>query len=70
MCDCIPNINKMLEADNTRLHQPMMVFGGGDAGKMLFVETEQIEKGRGKKKAKALFASHCPFCGEKIETGA
>jgi hypothetical protein len=31
------------------------------------IETERIEKGRGKQKASTTFCSYCPFCGEKYE---
>lgn len=65
-CNCIAEVNKLLAPANTRLHQPLMMFSGGKAEEQLFVETEQIEKGRGKKKATAVFARHCPFCGVKI----
>lgn len=64
MCDCIETVNAKLAERNTRLHEPIFIFGP-DLTRRLFVETEQIERGRGKKKAVSMFASFCPFCGEK-----
>ena len=65
-CNCIDKVNNGLASYNTRLTIPI-VFGGGP--QMLLVQTEQIETGRGKKKACAMFASFCPFCGTKVEGG-
>lgn len=67
-CDCIDKVNALLAPKNTRLTEPLFVLHGIRRGPYLFVETEQIEKGRGKKKATSMFASHCPFCGEKYDT--
>jgi hypothetical protein len=66
-CTCIGTVNEKLVERNTRLTQAMM-FGKSDhPGLML--ETEQIEKGRGKAKACAMFLSFCPFCGTRYADG-
>jgi hypothetical protein len=65
-CGCIETVNSMLADRNTRLHLPIALsLGGGnyDTTPRVFVETEQVEKGRGKKKAVSMFATFCPFCG-------
>lgn len=65
MCECISAVNAKLAERNTRLHEPIIIFGGPRAEGQLFVETEQVEKGRGKAKAVSMLTSYCPFCGEK-----
>lgn len=68
MCECIEKIDEMLKPHNTKLGltvvfgQPVTVFPS--------LETEQIEKGRGKPKAKAMLPSFCPFCGTKYEAAS
>lgn len=63
-CDCIDTVNEMLAAHNTRLNLPMtMAYLMGNEPQRLLVETTQIETGRGKPKAKAMFSTFCPFCG-------
>lgn len=68
MCDCIETVNAKLAERNTRLHEPIFVFGP-DPGRRLFIETERIERGRGKKPKVSMFATFCPFCGEKYPEG-
>ena len=69
MCDCIETVNAKLAQHNTRLREPMLLMSRGagdqDQARRLFIETEQIETGRGKPKAMAMFTSRCPFCGEE-----
>jgi hypothetical protein len=62
-CECIKEINGKLTQYNTRLTQAMMLKEADHPGLMLV--TEQIETGRGKKKAVAMFLRFCPFCGSK-----
>jgi hypothetical protein len=62
-CNCVETVNEKLATRNTRLTQAMM-FGDCDH-EGLMVETEQVETGRGKPKAVAMFLTYCPFCGEK-----
>lgn len=65
-CNCIEVVNEKLAPRNTRLSQAMMLTMTAHPG--LMVETEQIEKGRGKEKATAVFLSYCPFCGTKYDS--
>jgi len=58
MCNCISEVNKMLAERNAQLVIP--IFGP----QRPFVETDKIEtKKRGK--PPRMFATFCPFCGEK-----
>lgn len=61
-CNCIDIVNEKLATRNTRLVQAMCFDGTAP----LMIETEQIEKGRGKAKACGMFPTFCPFCGVKI----
>ncbi len=64
-CECVEVVNEKLASRNTRLVQAMMfVEVKHDC---LMLETEQIEKGRGKPKAVSMFLTYCPFCGLKYE---
>ncbi|MGO7089435.1 hypothetical protein AB9E14_23455 [Rhizobium leguminosarum] len=62
-CTCIQTVNEKLATLNTRLTQAWKMGDSPDEGLML--ETDQIEKGRGKPKAVAVFLTFCPFCGVK-----
>jgi hypothetical protein len=70
-CNCIEVVNERLAEMNTRLKEPMFLIGRltgeQDKTRRLFIETEQIETGRGKQKAVSMFTAACPFCGEKYE---
>lgn len=70
-CECRGKINGLLAERNTRIMQ-VFTLGDDDFGMPWPVATEQVEKGRGEKKASLLFASYCPFCGVplKPESGA
>lgn len=58
MCDCIQAANKFLAEHNTRIELPW--FGP----QRPFVQTMKLDdKKRGK--PKMMFASRCPFCGER-----
>ncbi len=61
-CHCIHDVDAMLARHNTSLSLPIMF--GVDQTPRLMIVTDQVERGRGKKKAVTMFASHCPFCGE------
>lgn len=64
-CSCIETVNEKLATRNTRLTQAIM-FGPADhPGLML--ETEQVERGRGKAKVVGMFLTYCPFCGVKYK---
>lgn len=58
MCECILTVNQELAQHNTRIHMPII------GPKIPFVETIKVdEKRRGK--PVRMFATYCPFCGEK-----
>jgi hypothetical protein len=63
MCGCISDINKHLEQFNTKIELPFWT----NSGRLVpFVQTIKIDdKKRGK--PQAVFASHCPFCGESYD---
>lgn len=65
---CFVEVDEMLAGRNTKLEFPIML--GGDQTPLPMVRTEQIETGRGKKKATAMFATFCPFCGEYLRKKA
>lgn len=64
-CDCISTVNAMLAERNTKLMLPITFSSLNDPTEpqRLMVVTDQIETGRGKKKAAGMFATYCPFCG-------
>ena len=65
MCDCADKVDGGLAAGNTRLTRALVFSDKGEHGPNLLLQTEQIEKGRGKQKAVSMFLNFCPFCGEK-----
>lgn len=62
-CKCIEIFDEALAERNTRI-APMLLFQSID-GVRPSIRTEQIETGRGKKKACSVMPSYCPFCGMK-----
>lgn len=64
-CNCIGTVDAMLAERNTRIMLPIML--GADQTARPMIVTDQIETGRGKKKACGMFATYCPFCGLKYE---
>lgn len=65
-CNCVEEVNAKLVSRNTRLTQALVLTGDRASNNPnLMLETEQIETGRGKPKAAAMFLSCCPFCGER-----
>lgn len=60
-CDCIAEIDAQLLERNMRIAAPIMF--GPDQTSRVIIKTEQIEKGRGKKKAASMLSTYCPFCG-------
>jgi hypothetical protein len=57
---CFRDVNKELAKHNTRLACNLL------DPNHVFVETETVEKKRGAR-PKKLIATHCPFCGVKLE---
>lgn len=66
-CACRDKINAQLAKHNTRI-TPVFSLSEQGIGMPWSIQTEQLEKGRGKPKAMALFASYCPFCGVRLST--
>jgi hypothetical protein len=62
---CVEEVNDKLKSRNTVLEQAM-VFGD-HASDALMLRTMQVETGRGKPKAAAMFLSFCPFCGVRYD---
>lgn len=62
-CNCVEGVDAMLAERNTRIMMPI-TFGGPSRP---MIVTDQIETGRGKKRACGMFATFCPFCGERYE---
>ncbi|RKE50323.1 hypothetical protein [Sphingomonas sp. PP-CC-1A-547] len=62
--NCIAETDAFLAERNTRISLPIML--GPDQTARPMIVTEQIETGRGKKKACGMFATFCPFCGVKL----
>lgn len=60
-CTCTKTVNAMLAERNTRLMLPLML--SEDQTPRVMIVTDQIETGRGKKKAVGMLATFCPFCG-------
>lgn len=67
-CSCIAEFDAKLADRNTRIMLPIML--GVDQTPRPMIVTDQIETGRGKKKACGVFANFCPFCGVKLGTAA
>lgn len=65
MCDCIKTVDEKLLAGekNVRIVTPWLVMEEDKPPRTLVV-VEKIDKSI-RKKAQVLFASFCPFCGEK-----
>ena len=63
-CNCFAEVDAMLAERNTRLMFPIVL--SAEFTRKPMIVTEQIETGRGKKKAVGMFASYCPFCGVKL----
>lgn len=68
-CKCIEEINEKLEEHNLRLSGYAFVMP--DFKPIITINTEWIDRDKAAKGQKnnptKMFASHCPFCGIKIE---
>lgn len=62
MCNCIETINKDLKENhpewNTQIMRPFI------GPNVAFVEATKLDEKK-RVKPKTIFATHCPFCGEK-----
>lgn len=68
-CDCLTTFDAKLAEHNTRL-QIQLIYSRGPNPSLEarpHIGTEQIEKGRGKKRAMGVAPTFCPFCGERYE---
>lgn len=65
-CTCIANFNKRLEQHNTRIADSLIRIDGEWVTRPT-IASEQIERGRGKKKAVMIVPTFCPFCGQPYE---
>jgi hypothetical protein len=68
-CTCIADFNKRLEQHNTRIDEGLMRING-DWVTRPTIASEQIERGRGKKKAVRIVPTFCPFCGTPYDQDA
>ena len=64
MCNCIEQINKLLEEHNTRLALGINMRTGKSTGARIAVEKIESKKRKG---PVDMYASYCPFCGEKYK---
>lgn len=68
-CDCINKIDEKLREQNLRLCGYAFVMPNFKP--VITIQTEWIDEAKapkGKKRSPTkMFASHCPFCGTKIE---
>lgn len=64
--DCVDRINGLLAEHNTQLMQ-VITFGPGP--ERIALATQKLDD-KVRKKPVLFFASHCPFCGIKLETKA
>lgn len=67
MCECADRIDEKLAEHNTRLVRAIVFSNSRNGNPNILLQTEQVESGRGKKKAVSMFPSYCPFCGNKYE---
>lgn len=65
MCECMKEMNAVLEKHNGRLVMGLQVTPDmGIKGRYLMA-TEKIDKAK-RKPVPSVMCSHCPFCGEKL----
>jgi hypothetical protein len=65
MCNCVAEVQKMLEKENTRLtHVSLFNIKTGKCRESIHVSTEKIDTKK-KGKAKYMLVTFCPFCGER-----
>ncbi len=69
-CTCADELDEKLKPHNTVLERAWVMNDDQPDNPRLMIRTSQIETGRGKPKAKAMFINFCPFCGVKYEAPA
>ena len=65
MCKCIDEINEQLKQQN-RNTQVKQAFGMKGTIPNAMVSTEKADTNKREKSA-SIFASYCPFCGQKYD---
>jgi hypothetical protein len=66
-CNCADQVDEKLAERNTVLDRAWVVKSTTPNNPNLMLQTSQIERGRGKAKAAAVFITYCPFCGVKYD---
>jgi hypothetical protein len=71
MCNCIDRVNEQLKPKKSELHIPEVVdFTNGkcaSADRVMIITDKIVAKRYGN--GQPLFATYCPFCGEKYFPG-
>lgn len=70
MCNCLEKANDTLSKDGTNTQLRIVeTFGKGmkHQGSRLVIATEKIDS-KSRIKAIPIFATFCPFCGDKLDT--
>ena len=67
-CNCREKVNEALRPHNTTVSFALSL--DSRLTDLWTIHTSQIETGRGKPTAKALFASYCPLCGISLRNPA
>ncbi len=63
MCECIAKVDGFLAEHNTKIELP---WAGPQRPFVLTMKADEKKRG----KPKMMFASFCPFCGEKYDTSS
>jgi len=67
MCACNNVINEKLKLHNAKLAGAFSIDAGKLEGHSIIITTETTTPGRRRKSVPLVLASHCPFCGEKLQ---
>lgn len=66
-CNCADDVDEKLKPHNTAMERAWVMNDAQPNNPRLMIKTYQIETGRGKAKAKAMFINFCPFCGTRYD---
>lgn len=65
MCDCVDDVNKMLEKENTFLEKVSLLnMKTGTCRESIHLVTGKLDRKK-KGKAKVMLVTFCPFCGQR-----